>query len=175
MDQKLLVEIRANGQTFTNNPSEKFLLMILCSQAKLENDNKSINVKRGLKTRVEMGLWPAPAPCGYVKEKRMDRKCETLIDPERASVIKKMFEKLPTRSGQVESSITGSGLNSISTLYRARNHLVLVISIDYLKTTSTLGFSNIREKVATGIKANTNPLSLKNYLTTCKSNSRVMN
>ncbi|MDC1205348.1 recombinase family protein [Candidatus Pacebacteria bacterium] len=94
MDQKLLAEIRSNGQTFTNNPSEKFLLMILCSQAKLENDNKSINVKRGLKARVEMGLWPAPAPCGYVKEKRMDRKCETLIDPERAPVIKKMFEKV---------------------------------------------------------------------------------
>ena len=41
-----------------------------------------------------MGLWPAPAPCGYVKEKRMDLKCETLIDPERAPVIKKMFEKV---------------------------------------------------------------------------------
>lgn len=94
MDQKLLVEIRANGQTFTNNPSEKFLLMILCSQAKLENDNKSINVKRGLKARVEMGLWPAPAPCGYIKEKRMDRKCETLIDTERAPIVKKMFEKV---------------------------------------------------------------------------------
>lgn len=94
MDQKLLVEIRTNGQTFTNNPSEKFLLMILCSQAKLENDNKSINVKRGLKARVEMGLWPAPAPCGYIKEKRMDRKCETLIDPERSPVVKKMFEKV---------------------------------------------------------------------------------
>ncbi|MDD5015677.1 MAG: recombinase family protein, partial [Atribacterota bacterium] len=62
-------------------------------QAKLENDNKSINVKRGLKTRVEMGLWPAPAPTGYLKEKRMDRKCETLIDPDRAPIIKKMFEK----------------------------------------------------------------------------------
>jgi hypothetical protein len=68
--------------------------MILCSQAKLENDNKSINVKRGLKTRVEMGLWPAPAPTGYLKEKRMDRKCETLIDPDRAPIIKKMFEKV---------------------------------------------------------------------------------
>ncbi len=94
MDQKLLVQIRTFGQAFTNTPSEKFLLMILCSQAKLENDNKSINVKRGLKTRVEMGLWPAPAPTGYLKEKRMDRKCETLIDPDRAPIIKKMFEKV---------------------------------------------------------------------------------
>jgi len=99
LDQKKLIEIRTYSQRFTNNPftnnpNEKFLLMILGSQAKLENDNKSINVKRGLKTRVEMGLWPAPAPTGYFKEKRMDRKCETLIDPDRAPVIKKMFEKV---------------------------------------------------------------------------------
>jgi len=94
MDQQHLMEIRTYGQIFKNSPNEKFLLMILCSQAKLENDNKSINVKRGLRTRVEMGLWPNPAPTGYMKEKRMDRKCETLIDPERAPVIKKMFEKV---------------------------------------------------------------------------------
>lgn len=94
MDQKLLLEIRTYGQHFHNSPNEKFLLMILCSQAKLENDNKSINVKRGLKTRVEMGLWPAPAPTGYMKEKKMDRKCETLIDPDRAPIIKNMFEKV---------------------------------------------------------------------------------
>ena len=94
MDQKSLIEIRTYGQQFRNSPNEKFLLMILCSQAKLENDNKSINVKRGLKTRVEMGLWPAPAPTGYLKEKRMDRKCQTLIDPDRAAVIRQMFEKV---------------------------------------------------------------------------------
>lgn len=94
MDQGLLKEIRTYGQHFRNSPNEKFLLMILCSQAKLENDNKSINVKRGLKTRVEMGLWPGPVPTGYLKDKRMDHKCETLIDPDRAPIIKQMFEKV---------------------------------------------------------------------------------
>ena len=94
MDQKLLLEIRTYGQHFKNSPNEKFLLMILCSQAKLENDNKSVNVKRGLRTRCEMGLWPASAPTGYLKEKRMDHKCEAIIDPERAPTIKKMFEKV---------------------------------------------------------------------------------
>ncbi len=94
MDQKLLFEIRTYGQKFSNNPNEKFLLMILCSQAKLENDNKSINVKRGLKTRVEMGLWPAPAPTGYLKEGRVDKKCQVIVDPQRAPIIKKMFEKV---------------------------------------------------------------------------------
>jgi len=35
MDQGKLIEIRTHGQTFTNSPNEKFLLMILGSQAKL--------------------------------------------------------------------------------------------------------------------------------------------
>ena len=94
MDQKLLVEIRTYGQRFTNNPNEKFLLMILGSQAKLENDNRGINVKRGLRTRVEMGLWPGVAPLGYLNQNRMDKKCQIIIDPKRAPVIKKMFEKV---------------------------------------------------------------------------------
>lgn len=94
MDQGKLIEIRTYGQYFKNSPNEKFLLMILCSQAKLENDNKSINVKRGLRTRCEMGLWPCPAPMGYLNEKRIDRKGYVYIDPDRAPIIKKMFEKV---------------------------------------------------------------------------------
>lgn len=94
MDQHALIEIRTFGQYFRNSPSEKFLLMILCSQAKLENDNKSINVKRGLRTRCEMGLRPGQAVVGYLNEKHMDRKCQVIIDPERGPIIKKMFEKV---------------------------------------------------------------------------------
>ncbi len=94
MDAGKLAEIRTFSQTFTNNPNEKFLLMILGSQAKLENDNRGINVKRGQRTRVEMGLWPNMAPTGYLNQKRMDKKCELIIDPDRAPIIKKMFEKV---------------------------------------------------------------------------------
>jgi site-specific DNA recombinase len=93
MDEKKLMEIRTYGQQFRNSPNEKFLLMILCSQAKLENDNKSINVKRGLRAKVEMGLWPGVAPTGYLNEKRMDRKGHIVIDPDRGHIIKKIFEK----------------------------------------------------------------------------------
>lgn len=94
MDENKLIEIRTYGQHFKNSPNEKFLLMILCSQAKLENDNKSINVKRGLRTRCEMGLRPGPAVVGYLNEKRMDKKCEVVIDHERAPIVKQMFEKV---------------------------------------------------------------------------------
>ena len=93
IDKKSLLEIRTYGQRFTNNPNEKFLLMILGSQAKLENDNKSVNVKRGLRARCEMGLWPAPAPTGYLNYNQKDKKCEIYIDPHRAPVIKQIFEK----------------------------------------------------------------------------------
>ena len=48
MDAGGLQEIRTHSQSFRNNPNEKFLLMILGSQAKLENDNRGVNVKRGL-------------------------------------------------------------------------------------------------------------------------------
>jgi site-specific DNA recombinase len=94
MDSGKLQGIRTFGQKFGNNPNEKFLLMILGSQAKLENDNRGINVKRGLRSRVEMGLWPGVAPLGYLNQGRMDKKCQIIIDPERAPTIKKMFEKV---------------------------------------------------------------------------------
>lgn len=92
MDQKVLMQIRTFGQTFINAPDSKFLLMILCSQAKLENDNKSINVKRGLKAKCEMGLRPGQPPTGYLNETRIDRRGHALVDPVRAPYIKKMFE-----------------------------------------------------------------------------------
>jgi len=94
MDQKLLIEIRTYGQIFKNSPNEKFLLMILGSQAKLENDNRGVNVKRGLRTRCEMGLWPTCALTGYLNERTSERKCRVIIDPQRGPVIRKMFEKV---------------------------------------------------------------------------------
>src|SRR3989338_3855660 len=94
MDAGILKEIRTYGQRFSNNPNEKFLLMILGSQAKLENDNRGINVKRGLRTRLEMGLWPGVAPLGYLNQKLMDKKCQIVVDQVRAPIVKKMFEKV---------------------------------------------------------------------------------
>ena len=94
MDAGGLQEIRTYSQSFRNNPNEKFLLMILGSQAKLENDNRGVNVKRGLRTRCEMGLRPGVAPTGYFNEKLAEKKCHAVIDPVRAPIIKQMFEKV---------------------------------------------------------------------------------
>ncbi len=92
MDEQKLLHIRTYSQTFTNSPNEKFLLMILCSQAKLENDNKSINVKRGIKTKCEMGWRPGVAPLGYIN-RSFGGVTDIIPDPERADVITEMFYK----------------------------------------------------------------------------------
>lgn len=94
MDQKALLEIRTYGQKFADSPNEKFLLMILGSQAKLENDNRSVNIKRGMRTRVEMGLWPGMAPTGYLNEKRADKPGSVIPDPMRSPVVAQVFEKV---------------------------------------------------------------------------------
>lgn len=94
MDLGKLAEIRTHGQTFRNSPNEKFLLMILCSQAKLENDNRSVNVKRGLRAKCEMGYRPGITPLGYINLKyEIKGEKRVVLDPKRAPVIREMFEK----------------------------------------------------------------------------------
>ena len=94
MDEGLLVQIRTHGSTFSNNPNEKFLLMILCSQAKLENDNRAKNVCRGMRRKCELGMRPGNTPLGYlvIRWKTSTEKSHVEIDPERAPYIKQMFE-----------------------------------------------------------------------------------
>ena len=65
--------------------------MILCSQAKLENDQKGINVKRGIRAKCEMGWRPGPAPIGYMNASQGGVK-KIILDPERADNIKEIFE-----------------------------------------------------------------------------------
>lgn len=99
MDLNRLQRIRTFGQTFSNTPNEKFLLMILCSQAKLENDNRGINVKRGIRAKCEMGWRPGAAPIGYVNRSFAGVR-DIVLDTDRAPIIKEMFE----RSGLMHQS-----------------------------------------------------------------------
>src|SRR3989338_1512313 len=88
-----LREIVTPSQTFKNTPNDKFLLNLLCSQAKLENDNKGINVKRGLKAKAERGIYPAPAPLGYLNDRYAERGNKTIVkDPARFDMVRKMFD-----------------------------------------------------------------------------------
>ncbi len=93
-----LLEVVTPSQVFRNTPNDKFLLSLLCSQAKLDNDNKGINVKRGLKAKVERGIYPCQAPTGYLNNKYAERGNKTVeVDPDRFDLMRKMLEIVATQ------------------------------------------------------------------------------
>ena len=146
MDQGLLTEIRTYGQKFTNSPNEKFLLMILGSQAKLENDNKSVNVKRGLKMWCEMGWRPSTPPTGYLSEHRTDKKCQIRLDPKRAPIIKQIFEKVGNENWSGRK--TFKWLNEIG--FKTKTDKKLTIGNVYILLRNTFYYGEFEYPVGSG-------------------------
>lgn len=70
--------------------------MILCSQAKLENDNKILNVKRGIRAKCEMGWRPCMPPMGYYNRAMAGVK-DIVEDPDRGHIISEMFLRVAER------------------------------------------------------------------------------
>jgi hypothetical protein len=93
MDIGKLQSIITNQQIFWNTPMDKFMLALLCGQAKLENDNKGVNVKRGLAGKIRKGWRPGPAPIGYLNNLIKDRgDRDIIIDSERFPLLRKLWD-----------------------------------------------------------------------------------
>ncbi len=149
MDQELLVDIRTHGQRFTNNPNEKFLLMILGSQAKLENDHKGENVKRGLRAKCAQGWRPGVSPVGYVHDKYVDKgNKRVLLDPIRAPVVKQMFEKVAYEgwSGRKISKWLDNEINFVT-----KNNKRLAYSRIYKILQDTYYYGDFEYPVGSGV------------------------
>lgn len=100
-DTGKLLQVVTPSQVFRNTPNDKFLLSLLCSQAKLDNDNKGINVKRGLKAKAERGIYPCPAPTGYLNNKYAERGNKTVeTDPDRFDLLRKMLELVSSQKNR---------------------------------------------------------------------------
>ncbi|HUD02499.1 MAG TPA: recombinase family protein [Candidatus Paceibacterota bacterium] len=91
MDEGKLVEIVTPSQTFHDTPQDKFFFTLMTSQAKMENDAKGIDVKRGLRKKNEMGYPAGVAKLGYVNDygEKGYRKLEA--DPERFELVKQLL------------------------------------------------------------------------------------
>ncbi len=95
MDKGNLIEIVTASQTYRNTPMDKFMFMFQCMQAKLDNDNKGINVKRGLHTKAGLGMYPAPAPVGYKNDKYAEKGNKVpQPDDERFPIVRKMINEM---------------------------------------------------------------------------------
>lgn len=93
MDAGKLTCVVTYSQTFPNDPNSKFMLMMLGSQAKLENDNKSINVKRGIREKLKRGDWIGQAPVGYMNDMTTKK---IVIDPVRSPYVVEAFNLYAT-------------------------------------------------------------------------------
>lgn len=135
MDQEKLSQIKTFSQSFSNNPNEKFLLMILCSQAKLENDQKGVNVKRGIRAKCEMGWRPCPAPIGYYNRSFSGVK-DIVVDPDRGKIVTKMFERVAVKG---ESGRTSKKWLDTCLTTRAGKKLPLSLIYHMLKSSFYYG------------------------------------
>lgn len=148
MDSGKLAEIRTPSQTFTNNPNEKFLLMILCSQAKLENDNRAKNVLRGMKNKCEMGWRPCQAPLGYLNNKYADRGAHTIyVDPVRAPIIQEMFEQYAYHD--VTGRLLLNWMNE-EKLFRTRHEKKLTLSMVYTMLKNPFYYGEFEYPIGSG-------------------------
>ncbi len=102
MDLGKLVEVRTPSQIFKDNPNDKFLLNLFCSQAKLENDNKGVDVKRGLRKKATMGYPSGLAKIGYLNDKTEEKGNRTWCDdPQRWPLVKAIFDRFATNKYSV--------------------------------------------------------------------------
>jgi site-specific DNA recombinase len=126
MDTGKLLKVQTYTQTFLNDPYSKFMLMMLGSQAKLENDQKSINVKRGIREKLKRGDWIGQAPIGYMN----DPQKKIVIDPDRAPYVLEAFNLYVTglySFKQISSLLFEKGLRTKNgkKLYSGQIHLMI--------------------------------------------------
>ena len=97
MDREKLIEIVTPTQTFKNTPIDKFMFSLMCNQAKMENDKKGVDVKRGMEKKAKMGIFPNQAPFGYKNDKYAEKGNKTIeSDTERLPLIRKMVDLMLT-------------------------------------------------------------------------------
>ncbi len=95
MDRNKILQIVTPSQTYQNNPNDKMWLAFSMIQAKYENDKKGVDVKRGLKTKAEMGWYPTHAPTGYLNPE-VGKKGYRIVeeDPLRFPLMRKAFDEI---------------------------------------------------------------------------------
>lgn len=89
LDTGQLVDLKFPQFWFESTPQGKFMLNIAFGQSKYYVDNLSENVKRGMKHKVRLGIWPMMAPVGYIN----NSSTKTIqIDSVKSKVVQKAFK-----------------------------------------------------------------------------------
>lgn len=97
IDTEYLIEVKTPSNSYFNTPTDKYMLNMIWSMAKFENDTKGVNVKRGMKTKLGLGWYPFVAPHGYLNTPDMLKGYKIIKeDPERFNLVRKLWDLLLT-------------------------------------------------------------------------------
>ncbi|MBI2036690.1 recombinase family protein [Candidatus Microgenomates bacterium] len=111
LDIGKLVDLKFPQFWFESTPQGKFMLNIAFGQSKYYVDNLSENVTRGMRYKINNGIWPVKAPIGY----KNDSSTRTIqIDSEKSKIIKKVFHVFA--EGNEHSSSSNKSFTDISLL-----------------------------------------------------------
>lgn len=91
LDTGTLADLRFPTYTFENTPQGKFMLAIMFGQSKYYVDSLSENVRRGNRTKREMGWLPNAAPIGYLNARSETGEKIVAADPERFPLIQRLW------------------------------------------------------------------------------------
>ena len=108
LDRKTLKNLKFASYSYEQSPEGMFMLQIMFGQSKYYVDNLSVNVKRGIRKRIELGWWSNRAPVGY----RNDHETNLIaIDPERFKLVQQAWALL--LSGAYSVSQIRDTLNNV--------------------------------------------------------------
>ncbi len=97
LDTGKLKDLKFANYHFENTPEGKMMLQITMAQSKYSSDKLSIDVKRGIDKKANMGWRPGHAPLGYRNTKKEDKGKQYIYnDPEYFDRVKELFQKMLT-------------------------------------------------------------------------------
>lgn len=100
------IEIITPNQLYRHGDDNTILMYIEFGMAQKYIDDLSRNVKRGNKTKLEKGEWLGTAPIGYLNyTDPLTKEVTLVVDKERFSLIRKMWELLLTQSYPVRQIV----------------------------------------------------------------------
>jgi len=95
LDRGKLLDLKFDSYKFENTPEGKWMLSIVLGQAKYENDKKSVDVTRGIRSKVQKGIPPRRAIAGYINDK-VEHTYEA--DPERFDSVQRAIRLILSRT-----------------------------------------------------------------------------
>jgi DNA invertase Pin-like site-specific DNA recombinase len=89
LDTQRLRDLKFATFSFENNSQGKFMLSIVFGYSKYYVDSLSENVRRGFRTKLELGWLPGMAPLGYLNE----NEAHTIVpDPDRFALVRRIWD-----------------------------------------------------------------------------------